>query len=118
MRTSRTSRARAVVLIAVGELLSLGIVLLGLGDAALGGRDVQIGLQQTPGERRLVGDGQGGVIVADLDVPGVDLSRRNETGRERVSQVCAAASLGQNADTYAGAAPVTQRHPFLTHCHT
>jgi hypothetical protein len=54
-----------------------------LRDAALAGRDVQVSLQQAPGEGRLVGDGQRGVVVAHLDIAGVDALARDQIGAER-----------------------------------
>ena len=103
----------ATVLLAVGELARRRVAVLVLRDAALAGRDVQVGLQQAPGSGRLVGDGQRRVVVADLDVAGVDGLAGDETVLNGASQVCAAASPGQNAGASARASSAESRRPVI-----
>ena len=79
-RRGRTGPDR-VALVGLGDVSINGGDIRILGRQHGDGRDVQMGLQQAPRVGRLVGYGQGGLVVADVDVAGFDVLLGDQVGR-------------------------------------
>ena len=74
---------------------------------------MEVGLEHAPRPRGLIGDGQELGVVADLDLADIDAGAVTSSVVNGASQVCAAASVGQNAGASARASVPAAKHCWL-----